>query len=104
MLKVDVDEQKRAVGKDLRARVIISLKEPLPRGVSVFSSRRQRKEWYDVVYERLPFFCFSCGIIGHSEIDCPMPASRDEKSCLPYSEKLCAPEERRLKNQSEWFA
>jgi len=65
VLKVDVDEQKRAVGKDLRARVIISLKEPLPRGVSVFSSRRQRKEWYDVVYERVPYFCFSCGIIGH---------------------------------------
>lgn len=103
VLKVDVDEQKRAVGKDLRARVIISLKDPIPRGVSVFSSRRQRKEWYDVVYERLPFFCFSCGIIGHSEIECPKPASRDENGCLPYSEKLRAPEEKRLKNQSEWF-
>jgi hypothetical protein len=29
VLKVDVDNQ-RAVGKDLRARIIISLKEPLP--------------------------------------------------------------------------
>jgi len=103
VLKIDVDEQKRAVGKDLRARVIISLKDPLPRGISVFSSTRQRKEWYDVVYERLPFFCFSCGIIGHSEINCPKPAPRDEKGCLPYSEKLRAPEEKRLKNQSEWF-
>ena len=65
VLKIDVDDQERAMGKDLRVRVIISLKDPLPRGVSVFSSRRQRKEWYDVVYERLPFFCFSCGIIGH---------------------------------------
>lgn len=99
MLKVDVDEQKRAVGKELRARIIISLKEPLPRGVAVFSSRRQRKEWYDVVYERVPFFCFSCGIIGHSEIECPKPAIRDEKGCLPYSEKLRAPEERRMRIQ-----
>jgi hypothetical protein len=53
VLKVDVDNKKRAVGKDLRARIIISLKEPLPRGNSVYSSRRQRKEWYDVVYERV---------------------------------------------------
>jgi hypothetical protein len=102
VLKVDVDEQKRAVGKDLRARIIIPLNEPLPRGVSVFSSRRQRKEWYDVVYERLPYFCFSCGIIGHSEIECLTPAIRDEKGSLPYNEKLRAPEERRLKNPSEW--
>jgi len=103
VLKIDVDSQKRALGKDLRARVLISLKDPLPRGVSVFSSRRQRKEWYDVVYERLPFFCFSCGIIGHSEIECPTTATRDEKGCLPYSEKLRAPEERRFKNQGEWY-
>lgn len=30
VLKIDVDDQKRAVGKDLRARIIISLNEPLP--------------------------------------------------------------------------
>jgi hypothetical protein len=102
VLKVDVDDQKRAVGKELRARIIISLNEPLSHGVSVFSSRRQRKEWYDVVYEKVPYFCFSCGIIGHSEIACSTPALRDEKGCLPYSEKLRAPEERKLKNRYEW--
>lgn len=102
VLKVDVDEQKRAVGKELRARVIISLKEPLCRGVSVVSSRRQRREWYDVVYEKVPYFCFSCGIIGHSEIECPTPALRDDKGCLPYNEKLRAPDERKMKNQGEW--
>jgi hypothetical protein len=79
------------------------LKEPLPPGISVYSSRRQRKEWYDVVYERVPFFCFSCGIIGHSEIECPNLASRDENGCLPYNEKLRAPEDRKMKNLGEWF-
>lgn len=103
VLKIDVDGHKRAVGKELRARVIIPLNEPLPRGVSVFSSRRQRKEWYDAVYERVPYFCFSCGIIGHSEIECPTPAIRDDKGCLPYSEKLRAPEERRAHKQTEWY-
>ena len=103
MLKIDVDRQKKCSWKGLRARIIISLNEPLPRGISVFSSRRQRKEWYDVVYERVPFFCFSCGIIGHSEIDCPTPATRDKNGNLPYSEKLRAPEDRRTKSQGEWY-
>ena len=93
VLKVDVDEHRRAVGKDLRARIIISLNEPVSRVVSVFSSRRKRKEWYDVVYERVPFFCFSCGIIGHSEIECPTPATSDENGRLPYIERLRAHEE-----------
>jgi hypothetical protein len=44
---------------------------------------------------------FSCGIIGHSKIECPNAASRDEN--LPYSEKLRAPEERKMKNLGEWF-
>jgi hypothetical protein len=49
-------------------------------------------------------YVFSCGIIGHSEIVCPTPATRDEKGCLPYSEKLRAPEERRFKNHNEWYS
>ena len=69
----------------------------------MFSSRRQRKKWYDLVYERVPFFCFSYGIIGHSEIDCPTPATRDKNGNLPYSEKLRAPEDRRTKSQGEWY-
>lgn len=28
------------------------------------------KVWYHVTYERLPLFCFLCGIISHSEIKC----------------------------------
>ncbi|CAO1945958.1 unnamed protein product [Urochloa humidicola] len=104
VLKVDVDEQKRVVGKDMRVRMVIPMNEPLPRGVSVFSSRRQRKEWYNVVYEKVPYFCFSCGIIGHSDIECPTPAIRDGKGRLPYSEKLRAHEDRKVKNQGEWHA
>lgn len=102
VLKIDVDDQKRAIGKELRARIIIPINGPLRRDVTVFSTRRQRMEWYDVVYERVPYFCFSCGIIGHSEIECLTPAQRDENGCLPYSEKLHAPEERRMRNQGEW--
>lgn len=29
------------------------------------------KTWYLVTYERLPMFCFLCGILGHNEAQCP---------------------------------
>lgn len=27
--------------------------------------------WYRVTYERLPMFCFLCGVLGHGEAQCP---------------------------------
>lgn len=29
------------------------------------------KQWLPVTYERLPTFCFLCGILGHGEVNCP---------------------------------
>lgn len=51
-------------------------------------------------YERLPFFCFACGIIGQSELECPTPVERDEEGKLPYGAQLRAPEEHRRKMPS----
>lgn len=51
-------------GPYLHARVAIDLAKPLCRGVMLWSDRRARKEWYDLQYKEIPYFCFSCGIIG----------------------------------------
>jgi hypothetical protein len=93
--KLETDEQGRAWGPYLRAKVVIDVSKTLRRCVGIFSARRQAHEWYDVQYENLPFFCFSCGIIGHSSIECPNPAERDDGVFLPYSEKLRASDDKK---------
>lgn len=55
---------------------------------------------WGVQYERLPFFCFACGILGHSEVECSHPVPRNELGKLPYDVPLGAPEERRRRLQS----
>lgn len=65
-------------------------------------SRTDEPRWFDVQYEKLPYFCFSCGLIGHSEMDCQTPALRNNLGKLSYQTQLPlqAPEERRRKLQS----
>jgi hypothetical protein len=51
---------------------------------------------YDVMYKPLPMFYFSCGLIGHSSVTCPSPATRDSEGKLPYhGDKLCVPEKKK---------
>ncbi|KAL6595040.1 hypothetical protein ACP70R_048143 [Stipagrostis hirtigluma subsp. patula] len=95
--KVEVDAQERAWGPYLRAKVQIDITKPLLRCVTIFSAKRQQTELYDVRYERLPNYCYSCGIIGHSSIECPTPADRDEKGLLPYGTDLRVSEDDKQK-------
>ncbi|KAL2939064.1 hypothetical protein RDABS01_022513 [Bienertia sinuspersici] len=53
-----------------RVRINLDVTKPLCRTLSV-KGRDGRVMEIKLAYERLPFFCFMCGIIGHSEKDCP---------------------------------
>ncbi|KAK1612361.1 hypothetical protein QYE76_036034 [Lolium multiflorum] len=85
--KVESDELGRCWGPYMRVRVEIAVQEPLLRFISVYSSRLQTTARYEVQYERLPFYCFSCGLLGHSTLVCENPADRDENGVLPYHSK-----------------
>ena len=94
--RMDVDENGKAWGSYLRVRVSIDATEPIMRCVSVFSKKKNMLLQYDVMYEKLPMFCFSCGHLGHSSLLCPNPAERDVDGKLPYSgDRLCVPEARK---------
>uniref|UniRef100_A0ACD5YZ10 Uncharacterized protein n=1 Tax=Avena sativa TaxID=4498 RepID=A0ACD5YZ10_AVESA len=96
VIKVDVDSQGRAWGNALRVRVLVNITKPLMRVVSAYSKKKKECEIYEVKYERLPHYCFSCGIIGHSSLECPTPGKRDVEGKLPYNtDKLCVKEEKK---------
>ncbi|XBJ26650.1 hypothetical protein VPH35_004026 [Triticum aestivum] len=96
--KLDVDEFGDAAGKYLRARVEIPIEKPLKRYITIETS--EGDEYYDLQYEKLPFFCFSCGIMGHSELECQNPSGRDAEGKWEYDNSIRAPEERRRRIQS----
>jgi hypothetical protein len=92
---MDVDKFGKASGPFLRARIAIELSKPIKRGVLLKMSRGEAPEWFDARYEKLPFFCRSCGVIGHSDLICATPAQRDEGGKLPYDITLRVDDRRR---------
>lgn len=100
VVKMDVDADGKASGAFLCARVAIEIDKPLRRGVLLRMSRSEEPRWFAVQYERLPFFCYGCGILGHSEIECLNLVPRNEAGKLPYDVPLRAPEEKRRRVQA----
>lgn len=66
---VEVEEDEFGIDKDRRVRVIMDVRKPLRRKRSIKNRRGDEVE-VEFRYERLPFFCFLCGMLGHSERDC----------------------------------
>lgn len=97
---VEVDENGRAWGSYLRVRVTIDATQPVMRCVSVFSRKRNMMMQFNVMYERLPLFCYSCGLLGHSSIVCPTLAERDADGLLPYNGDRILVPDRKKKEQA----
>ncbi|KAE8786045.1 hypothetical protein D1007_40151 [Hordeum vulgare] len=89
------------VGGFLRARVTIDVNKPLRRWILIDSAKRKSRDWYDIQYEQVPNFCFSCGRLGHADLVCPTPGTRNDKGDLPLKTSLRATEDRRASGSSD---
>lgn len=68
----------------------IEINKPLRRGVLLRMSKIEEPRWFQAQNEKLPFYCFGCGVIGHSEVECLHPVPRDEQGKLSYDVQLRA--------------
>jgi hypothetical protein len=57
----------------VKIKVWINIEEPIRPGMFI-GNTRDGINWVDFRYENLPMFCFSCGLVGHSEDKCENPA------------------------------
>ncbi|GMP71721.1 hypothetical protein CsSME_00030018 [Camellia sinensis var. sinensis] len=66
-----------AVGRYMRIRVTLNVAKPLCRGMKLAIHNRE-SVWVTFKYERLPNFCYFCGLLGHSEKECNTLLSHPE--------------------------
>ncbi|KAJ8765838.1 hypothetical protein K2173_015792 [Erythroxylum novogranatense] len=69
-LELDPTNFERSWNSYLRMRVSWDVRRPLREG---FKLRHDKGDWFTVgfTYERLPSFCFLCGLLSHTERFCP---------------------------------
>lgn len=68
--KVDLDEDSDCWGQSLRVRVSINIHKPLKRGILMKLGAMAEERWVRIAYEKIPDFCYGCGMLGHLIMDC----------------------------------
>jgi len=80
VLKVDVDENDLAFGECLRIKIRMDICKPLLLGVmlDLGDGEEERMMWCPLSYEFLPDFCYTCGLIGHTDRSCHIKLKKGE--------------------------
>ncbi|KAK6156052.1 hypothetical protein DH2020_010300 [Rehmannia glutinosa] len=90
-LEVDADDKGRCLGHYMRVRVLMDITKPLRRGAPIRLGSNGNRVWVDFKYERIPDFCFACGIVGHGLTDCKLEGvnvGSTDTNNLPYGRWL----------------
>ena len=69
-MQVDVSDSGVQWGKYLQARVKMDVTKKLVRGKKITIEGGESR-WVHFKYERLPNFCYRCGLLSHVIRDCP---------------------------------
>ncbi|KAL5780526.1 hypothetical protein ACOSQ2_011263 [Xanthoceras sorbifolium] len=68
---MDLGASGDCTGKFLRVRVSVDVLRPLKRGLRIRLEDSEEEQTLLLRYEKMPEFCFECGLIGHSFRECP---------------------------------
>lgn len=98
---LEIEEDILGFGKYRRVKVMLDVTKPLRR-FRRMKDNKGKEIVVDFAYERLPFFCFACGVMGHSEKDCQFVDEEDKHERLGWSLALKAtPRKGRTKELEE---
>uniref|UniRef100_A0ACD5TWG8 Uncharacterized protein n=1 Tax=Avena sativa TaxID=4498 RepID=A0ACD5TWG8_AVESA len=78
-ISIDNNARGNICNKILRARVKIPVAQALRRWIPLKDGVTSEEILVSVFYERLPTFCLRCGVIGHQEAACDLPATIKRK-------------------------
>jgi hypothetical protein len=78
-IEMDMDEGGLAIGKFLHIEVQFDIRKPLLRGVTMEVGADGRTQWCPLEYEFLPNFSYSCGLLGHVDLECPSGRWKEKK-------------------------
>ncbi|KAJ0983711.1 hypothetical protein J5N97_011966 [Dioscorea zingiberensis] len=68
LIKVDATTQEMDRAKFIHVCIELDLQKPLKKGVWVTTPKS--KSFVSILYERLPVFCYHCGVVGHGANAC----------------------------------
>ncbi|XP_021767686.1 uncharacterized protein LOC110732082 [Chenopodium quinoa] len=75
---IEVDEDILGLDRFRRVKVLLNVTKPLRRFQRIID-KGGRVVCVEFAYERLPFFCFACRVIGHAEKECEMVSEESKK-------------------------
>lgn len=93
---MEVDDDGFHLDNYMRVRVMLDITKPLCRFQNL-KGKDGRIMKVTFSYERLPFFCFLCGVIGHSEKDCCNTEDDDQDKSMGWGKYLRATPRRGVK-------
>ncbi|XP_010674813.1 uncharacterized protein LOC104890894 [Beta vulgaris subsp. vulgaris] len=69
-LVLSIEPDALGLNKYRRVKVLLDVNKPLRR-IQKIKGKNGTTLTIEFKYERLPYFCFKCGVMGHGEKDCP---------------------------------